>query len=80
MIYRVKCLGEVKVNYIRLDVFIQVSAELQQLSRDHAPVSARQGSQQSSTGEDERGSSETSRRASARTDPVWTRSPACASL
>ena len=27
MIYRVKCLGEVKVNYIRLDVFIQVSAD-----------------------------------------------------
>ena len=30
--------------------------ELQKLLRDHAPVSARQGSQQSSTGEDERGS------------------------
>nr|KAG5693701.1 hypothetical protein BaRGS_008343 [Batillaria attramentaria] len=29
---------------------------LQQLPRDHAPVSARQGSQQNSTGEDERGS------------------------
>ena len=29
--------------------------KLQQLSRDHAPVKARQGSQQGSTGEDERG-------------------------
>ena len=30
--------------------------ELQQLSKDHAAVSGRQGSQQSSSGEDERGS------------------------
>ena len=27
MIYSVKRLGEVKVNYVRLDVFIQVSAD-----------------------------------------------------
>ena len=27
MIYSAKCLGEVKVNYVRLDVFIQVSAD-----------------------------------------------------
>ena len=27
MIYSVKCLREIEVNYVRLDVFIQVSAD-----------------------------------------------------
>ena len=45
-----------------------------QLSRDHAPVKARQGSQQGSTGEDEGGCRPQARRPTGR----LTRSPACA--
>ena len=51
--------------------------------RDHAPVSARQGSRQGSTGEDERGCRPQALRPAGRlrrNNLVSTRSPACASL